>query len=111
MKTGLRDYDDMKQRLEELELADGLNQLLLQHAGSGKDDVGVVQLLQGAFAQYVVEADLPSYKMAELNAKMTNYIDAMVEDPELADDACIYWIVLNQPSDCDLSNLGDPPLW
>jgi hypothetical protein len=110
MKTGLRDYDDMNQRLEELEPADGLNQLLLQHAASGKDEVGVVELLQGAFAQYVVEADLPSHKMVELNAKMTNYIEAIVEDPELTEDACIYWLVLYRQLDCDLSNLGDPPL-
>ena len=98
MKTGLRDYDDMKMRLEDLEPADGLNLLLLQHAGSGKNEVGVVSLLQGVFAQYIVEADLPLplYKMAELNAKMTNYIEAIVEDPELIEESCRLWVAMNR---------------
>jgi hypothetical protein len=95
MKTGLREYDDMRERLENLERADKLNSLILQHAGSTKDTFGVVELLQTAFAQYVVENELPGHKMTELNAKMTNYIEAVVEDSELTEDACLYWIELN----------------
>ena len=98
MKTGLREYEDMKRRLEDLESAAGLNLLLLQHAGSGKDEVGVVSLLQGVFAQYIVEADipLPLYKAAELNAKMTSYIEAIVEDPNLTEESCMFWAAMNR---------------
>ncbi len=95
MKTRLREHDDMKQRLEELEQVDGLNFHILQHAGSVKDEIEVVDLLQRAFAEYVTEYELPAYKMTELNAKMTNYIEAVVEDSELTEEACLYWIQLN----------------
>ena len=96
MKTGLREYDDMKERLEDLERSDELNLLILQHAGSVKDEVQVVDLLQSAFAEYVTEYDLPAHKMVELNAKMTNYIEAVVKDPELTEEACLYWVELNR---------------
>jgi hypothetical protein len=95
MKTGLREYDDMKRRLEELEESDGLNSLILQYAGSAKDEFTIVHLLQGAFAEYVVEYELPAHKMAELNAKMTNYIEAITEDSDLTEEACLYWVQLN----------------
>jgi hypothetical protein len=96
MQTGLRDHDDMKRRLEELELADYLNLLLLQRAGEAMDGIGIVDLLRGAFAEYIVETELPQSKMAELNAKMTSYVDAVMEDLDLADSACLYWIELNR---------------
>jgi hypothetical protein len=96
MKTGLREYIDMKERLEQLEESDELNLLILQHAGSARDEIQIVDLLQTAFATHITEHELPTHKMAELNAKMTSYIEAVVEDPELTEETCLYWFELNR---------------
>lgn len=95
MKTGLRDYDDMKVRLQEIEDVDELNSLILIYAGSAKNEIQVVDLLQYAFCEYIVERGLTSFNKQELDAKMTSYIEAIVECPDLTEEACYCWVEMN----------------
>ena len=61
MKEELREYSNMKQRLEDLEPAEKLNLLILIYADSEKDELEGIDLLQKAFVQYIVENNLPSF--------------------------------------------------
>lgn len=101
MRAKLRDYADMRARLDELEANDDLNLLILKHEGTFKDENEVVRILLDAFEQYiqnVQDLENTEYKMKELTAKMTGYIEAVTSDPEHADLGCLRWINIERES-------------
>ena len=101
--TRCRDYEDMECKLRELCDDNSLNCLFLEHAGKDIKEDEVIVTIQRAFDLYGV-SDFVLSPRGLLNAKMPQYIEALIGDENVSELICIDWVMDYLP---DIS-FGDP---
>ena len=69
----------------------GLYPLLLKYAGSPKVASGIVMMLALAIDEYYKAENFPPIMLSILNSDIPDYIDALIDDPEIHKEAQAFW--------------------